>query len=71
MAAGANDPAETAGDGETYVGRDGEDAQARARAQGWNPVRALGPDAVITMEYMPGRLNLIVEDGWVTRCWIG
>ncbi|WP_346655803.1 I78 family peptidase inhibitor [Streptomyces sp. RFCAC02] len=34
-------------------------------------MRCLAPDAVVTMEFMPGRLNLAVRDGEVVRCWQG
>jgi hypothetical protein len=56
---------------EEYVGLTAEDAERRARERGWSTVRRLPPDAVITMEYMPGRLNLAVSDGAVVRCWQG
>ncbi|RKN43731.1 I78 family peptidase inhibitor [Streptomyces hoynatensis] len=56
---------------EDYVGMAAEAAEQRARERGWPRVRRLPPDAVITMEYMAGRLNLAVEDGRVVRCWRG
>nr|WP_129838809.1 I78 family peptidase inhibitor [Streptomyces sp. RFCAC02] len=46
-------------------------AERRARERGWSRVRCLAPDAVVTMEFMPGRLNLAVRDGEVVRCWQG
>lgn len=54
-----------------YVGLEAEAAESRARERGWPRVRRLAPDAVITMEYMSGRLNLAVRDGVVVRCWHG
>lgn len=55
-----------------YVGMPADAAVERARSRGWRTVRRLAPDAVITMEYMAGRLNLAVrEDGTVVRCWQG
>jgi hypothetical protein len=56
---------------EEYVGLDADAAERRALDRGWPQVRRLAPDAVITMEYMPGRLNLAVRDGAVVRCWQG
>ncbi|WP_431981893.1 I78 family peptidase inhibitor [Streptomyces qinglanensis] len=56
---------------EDYVGLGAEEAERRARARGWPSVRRLEPDAVITMEYVAGRLNLAVEGDRVVRCWAG
>ncbi|MDG9705398.1 I78 family peptidase inhibitor [Streptomyces sp. DH37] len=58
-------------DPETYVGLDASAAEQQARDRGWTTVRSLPPDAVITMEYLSGRLNFTVEDGTVVRCWKG
>ncbi|GAA2393692.1 I78 family peptidase inhibitor [Streptomyces glaucosporus] len=58
-------------DPETYVGLDVRTAEQQARDRGWTTVRTLPPDAVITMEYLSGRLNLTVRDGTVIRCWKG
>ncbi|NSC20872.1 hypothetical protein FM076_06480 [Streptomyces albus subsp. chlorinus] len=58
-------------DPETYVGLAAQEAERRARERGWSSVRQLAPDAVITMEYVTGRLNLAVSDGQVVRCWQG
>jgi hypothetical protein len=58
-------------DPETYVGLDASTAEQQARDRGWTTVRSLPPDAVITMEYLTGRLNFTVEDGTVVRCWKG
>ncbi|OIV35795.1 proteinase inhibitor I78 [Mangrovactinospora gilvigrisea] len=59
------------GDATAYVGLPADEAEVRARADGWQTVRRLPKDAIVTMEFMPGRLNLTVEDGAVTRAWIG
>ncbi len=56
---------------ETYVGLNAQHAEQRAREQGWRTVRSLPPGAIITMEYLEGRLNFEVTDGSVTRCWKG
>jgi hypothetical protein len=56
---------------ESYVGLDAEDAERLARERGWSTVRALPPGAIITMEYLSGRLNFEVKGGTVTRCWPG
>lgn len=56
---------------EEYVGLAADAAERRARERGWRTVRRLAPNAVITMEYMPGRLNLTVRNGTVVRCWEG
>ncbi|NGO68179.1 hypothetical protein [Streptomyces boncukensis] len=58
-------------DPERYVGLPAEEAERRAYARGWTTVRRLEPDAVITMEFLVGRLNLAVADGQVVRCWPG
>lgn len=64
-------PAEPEDDPEAYVGLDAEDAERRARERGWSTVRSLPPGAIITMEYLIGRLNFEVQDGTVTRAWKG
>ncbi|MDI5966319.1 I78 family peptidase inhibitor [Streptomyces sp. SL13] len=56
---------------DAYVGLDPGRARERAADAGWRTVRVLPPDAVITLEYVAGRLNLTVADGAVTRCWRG
>ncbi|MEU6081065.1 hypothetical protein [Streptomyces sp. NPDC047108] len=58
-------------DFEAYVGLAAETAEARARELGWTTVRSLPPDAIITMEYLVGRINFSVKDGEVVRCWKG
>ncbi|MFE7134275.1 I78 family peptidase inhibitor [Streptomyces sp. NPDC057638] len=56
---------------DAYVGLSAEHAERRAREQGWTTVRALPPGAIITLEYVAGRLNFEVTHGRVTRCWHG
>ncbi|MGD3107485.1 I78 family peptidase inhibitor [Streptomyces sp. YGL11-2] len=56
---------------EAYVGLGRQEAEERARARGWTTVRALPPGAVITMEYLTGRINFEVRDGVVHRSWQG
>ncbi|MGP3927013.1 MULTISPECIES: proteinase inhibitor I78 [unclassified Streptomyces] len=56
---------------EAYVGLEAEAAETRARDLGWSTVRSLPPDAIITMEYLSGRINFAVKDGEVVRCWKG
>ncbi|GGR59976.1 hypothetical protein GCM10010282_61050 [Streptomyces roseolus] len=56
---------------ESYVGLDADGAGRLARTRGWRVVRTLPPGAIVTMEYVAGRLNFEVEDDTVTRCWIG
>jgi hypothetical protein len=46
-------------------------ARERAQEHGWPTVRTLPHGAIITMEYLVGRLNFEVTDGTVTRCWKG
>ncbi|MGD1222973.1 MULTISPECIES: I78 family peptidase inhibitor [Streptomyces] len=56
---------------ENYVGLEASSAERRAEEHGWTTVRSLPPGAIITMEYLVGRLNFEVTDGRVTRCWKG
>ncbi|GGO95348.1 proteinase inhibitor I78 [Wenjunlia tyrosinilytica] len=56
---------------DAYVGMAEDAAQRRASAKGWAHVRTLPPDAIITMEYLVGRINFLVQDGRVTRAWAG
>ncbi|WP_405596294.1 I78 family peptidase inhibitor [Streptomyces sp. NBC_01410] len=55
----------------SYVGLEAESAGQLARERGWTTVRTLPPGAIITMEYLEGRLNFEVEGGTVIRCWPG
>ncbi|MER7046209.1 MULTISPECIES: I78 family peptidase inhibitor [Streptomyces] len=54
-----------------YVGLSEESAEQRARRRGWTTVRSLPPGAIVTLEYLAGRLNFEVESGTVIRCWSG
>ncbi|MEU5975264.1 I78 family peptidase inhibitor [Streptomyces sp. NPDC047315] len=54
-----------------YVGLRAEDAERRARQRGWSTVRSLPPGAIITLEYLRGRINFEVEHDTVVRCWRG
>lgn len=56
---------------DAYVGLEREAAEQRAREHGWTTVRSLPHDAVVTMEYVAGRLNFSVKDGHVQRSWFG
>ncbi|MFB7517007.1 I78 family peptidase inhibitor [Streptomyces sp. NPDC056144] len=56
---------------ESYVGLDAEGAAQLARTRGWTVVRSLPPGTFVTMEYLEGRINFEVEDGTVTRAWLG
>ncbi len=58
-------------DPDAYVGLPAGDAEVRATAAGWSTVRVLPHDAVVTLEYVAGRINLAVSGGAVVRCWKG
>ncbi|MEU0832192.1 I78 family peptidase inhibitor [Streptomyces sp. NPDC005969] len=64
-------PAQPDDTADAYVGLAAEAAERRARARGWRTVRALPPGAIITMEYLAGRINFEVDHAVVTRCWVG
>ncbi|MEU6680744.1 I78 family peptidase inhibitor [Streptomyces sp. NPDC046853] len=64
-------PAEPQDSLDAYVGLAAEGAEQQARARGWSTVRSLPPGAIITMEYLAGRLNFEVKEGVVIRCWKG
>ncbi|MBC2878129.1 MULTISPECIES: I78 family peptidase inhibitor [Streptomyces] len=66
-----NFPQDPDDDLDAYAGLDAGRAAARARERGWTTVRTLPPGAVITLEYVVGRLNLEVAGGTVLRCWKG
>jgi hypothetical protein len=53
------------------VGLAAEAAERQAREHGWSTVRSLPPGAIITMEYLAGRLNFEIREGVVTRSWKG
>ncbi|MZD10565.1 proteinase inhibitor I78 [Streptomyces sp. SID5785] len=71
MATVPTPPADPQDSPDGYVGLDAEQAETQARDRGWSTVRRLPPGAIITMEYLAGRLNLEVTDGTVTRSWKG
>ncbi|MEV0601409.1 I78 family peptidase inhibitor [Streptomyces sp. NPDC050315] len=71
MAPVPNLPKDPDDDLETYVGLEQQQAEDQARARGWSTVRSLPPGAIITMEYLAGRLNFEVEDGTVNKSWKG
>jgi Peptidase inhibitor I78 family len=56
---------------DSYLGLTRAEAEDRARARGWTTVRSLPPGAVVTMEYVVGRLNFSVDEDRVRRCWLG
>lgn len=58
---------------DSYVGLPAKAAEERAYERGWTTVRSLAPNAIITMEYLTGRLNFTVDEstGAVVRCWPG
>ncbi|MEV2254024.1 I78 family peptidase inhibitor [Streptomyces sp. NPDC050147] len=64
-------PAEPQDSMDAYVGLAAEGAERQARERGWSTVRSLPPGAIITMEYLAGRLNFEVKEGVVVRCWKG
>ncbi|MFI7321461.1 I78 family peptidase inhibitor [Streptomyces venezuelae] len=64
-------PTEPQDSPEGYVGLPADGAERQARERGWSTVRTLQPGAIITMEYLAGRLNFEVKDGVVARCWKG
>ncbi|MGW7081218.1 I78 family peptidase inhibitor [Streptomyces sp. NPDC054871] len=64
-------PAEPQDTLDAYVGLSAEGAERQARERGWSTVRSLPPGAIITMEYLAGRLNFEVKEGVVIRCWKG
>jgi hypothetical protein len=71
MAPKPTPPAQPDDSPESYVGLPAEGAEQQARERGWTTVRSLPPGAIITMEYLVGRLNFEVQGGKVTRCWLG
>lgn len=56
---------------DAYVGLTEAEAEARARGRGWSTVRSLPPGTVVTLEYLQGRINFIVAEDRVQRCWLG
>ncbi|MFJ2774201.1 I78 family peptidase inhibitor [Streptomyces sp. NPDC087300] len=64
-------PAQPQDNPDSYVGLLAEGAERQARERGWSTVRTLPPGAMITMEFLAGRLNFEVQEDVVTRCWKG
>ncbi|MFF8954625.1 I78 family peptidase inhibitor [Streptomyces sp. NPDC014894] len=64
-------PDDSADSTDAYVGLSAESAERRARERGWSTVRSLPPGAIITLEFLSGRLNFEVKGGTVIRCWSG
>ncbi|MBD0740284.1 I78 family peptidase inhibitor [Streptomyces sp. NPDC088197] len=64
-------PRSPADDPDAYTGLDAREAERLAEQRGWQTVRSLPPGAIVTMEYVVGRLNFTVEGGRVQRCWVG
>ncbi|MEV0254848.1 I78 family peptidase inhibitor [Streptomyces sp. NPDC050732] len=64
-------PSEPQDSPDGYVGLTADAAGQQARARGWSTVRSLPPGAIITMEFLAGRLNFEVDEGVVKRCWKG
>jgi hypothetical protein len=56
---------------DAYVGLTRQEAEDRARERGWTTVRSLPAGAVVTTEYVVGRLNFTVAEDRVRRCWLG
>ncbi|MDQ0983672.1 I78 family peptidase inhibitor [Streptomyces sp. V2I9] len=71
MASLPTPPAQPDDDTEAYVGLAAGTAEQQARSHGWDTVRAVPPGTFLTMEFRHGRINFQVEDGTVTRCWVG
>ena len=72
MATSPNPPGDNPPDNpDVYVGLTEAEAEARARGRGWSTVRSLPPGTVVTLEYLAGRINFIVDEDRVQRCWLG
>ncbi|WP_405619600.1 I78 family peptidase inhibitor [Streptomyces sp. NBC_01511] len=71
MASIPTPPAQPDDTPDSYVGLAAPEAGRIARERGWTTVRALPPGAIITLEYLRGRLNFEVENDTVVRCWLG
>ncbi|MFI1785201.1 I78 family peptidase inhibitor [Streptomyces rubiginosohelvolus] len=71
MASLPTPPVQPDDDADAYVGLDSDAAGRQARSRGWDTVRAVPPGTFLTMEFRHGRINFQVEDGTVTRCWVG
>ncbi|PCG84835.1 proteinase inhibitor I78 [Streptomyces sp. WZ.A104] len=71
MASLPTPPAQPDDAADSYVGLGADAAEQQARSRGWDTVRAVPPGTFLTMEFRHGRINFQVEDGTVTRCWVG
>ncbi|MFF4609562.1 I78 family peptidase inhibitor [Streptomyces albidoflavus] len=71
MASLPTPPPDPQDDPAAYVGLTAEEAERQAGERGWSTVRTLQPGAMITMEFLVGRINFEVTDGRVTRGWKG
>ncbi|RZD56034.1 hypothetical protein C0Q59_24755 [Streptomyces albidoflavus] len=71
MASLPTPPPDPQDDPAAYVGLTAEEAERQAGKRGWTTVRTLQPGAMITMEFLVGRINFEVTDGRVTRGWKG
>lgn len=58
-------------DPESYLGLSVGRAEEVARERGWTTVRVVPPNALITLEYLVGRINFAAEGDRVVRCWTG
>jgi hypothetical protein len=56
---------------DAYLGLTAEAAERRATERGWTTARSLPKGAIVTMEYVVGRINFEVDEGLVIRCWRG
>lgn len=53
-----------------YVGMAVADARQEAESKGWKRLREVtGENPVITLEWMPDRINFHVRDERVVDCW--
>ena len=48
---------------DAYLGLAAREAERRAGERGWQKVRSLLPGAIVTLEYVAGRLNFTVDEG--------
>jgi hypothetical protein len=58
-------------DPKEYVGLTVDEARELAGRHGWTRIRVLPPGALITMEYLVGRMNFEADGDRVVRCWTG
>lgn len=55
---------------DAWVGKPLAGIEAAAKETG-RPVRILTPESMMTMDHAPDRINVVHEDGNVTRVWCG